>query len=386
MAAMLDLLQAVLDGLLFGATYALIGIGFTLVFGVMHKINMAYAAASVGGAYCGLLVLGSSGRGAGLGGVPRCVPRRRRARLPRLPHLLPLHPAREPARDADVDGRHAAADRRDRRRTRPTACRRTTRRCSTTACCASGELTLRGDLLLVFVVSVVCMAGLLVPALPDAARARDARGLAAAGRGAALRHPRRRRSTRRRSSSPGSLGGIAGALIGASVGTLSPLLTTPLTVKGLIVTVIGGLGSIPGAIVAGLLVGGFENLFQHVPRRHRARPLRDAAAVRVPGVPARRHLRAATAAATEAAAMDFYYGLAQIIGVHTLLGLSAYIVLLTGQVSLAQAGFFAIGAYVAAMLTVLAGWALVPALAVGRARRRASSPARSASRRCACTG
>src|SRR5262245_63445549 len=63
--------------------------------------------------------------------------------------------------------------------------------------------------------------------------------------------------------------------------------------------------------------------------------------------------------------MDFYFGLLQIIGVHTLLGLSAYIVLLTGQVSLAQAGFLAIGAYSAAMLTVLAGWALVPALAVG---------------------
>jgi len=63
--------------------------------------------------------------------------------------------------------------------------------------------------------------------------------------------------------------------------------------------------------------------------------------------------------------MDFYYGMAQIVGVHTLLGLSAYIVLLTGQVSLAQAGFFAIGAYAAAMLTVLAGWPLVPALGVG---------------------
>ena len=63
--------------------------------------------------------------------------------------------------------------------------------------------------------------------------------------------------------------------------------------------------------------------------------------------------------------MDFYYGLAQIIGVHTLLGLSAYIVLLTGQVSLAQAGFFAIGAYASAMLTVLAGWPLVPALGAG---------------------
>ena len=62
--------------------------------------------------------------------------------------------------------------------------------------------------------------------------------------------------------------------------------------------------------------------------------------------------------------MDFYFGLAQLIGVHTLLGLSAYIVLLTGQVSLAQAGFFAVGAYTAGMLTVLAGWHLVPALGV----------------------
>ena len=63
--------------------------------------------------------------------------------------------------------------------------------------------------------------------------------------------------------------------------------------------------------------------------------------------------------------MDFYFGLAQIVGVHTLLGLSAYIVLLTGQVTLAQAAFFAIGAYGAGMLTVLAGWPLVPALGAG---------------------
>jgi len=63
--------------------------------------------------------------------------------------------------------------------------------------------------------------------------------------------------------------------------------------------------------------------------------------------------------------MDFYLGLLQIIGVHTLLGLSAYIVLLTGQITLAQAGFFAIGAYTAGILTVLAGWSIFPALAIG---------------------
>src|SRR5919108_3586567 len=65
--------------------------------------------------------------------------------------------------------------------------------------------------------------------------------------------------------------------------------------------------------------------------------------------------------------MDFYFGLAQIIGVHTLLGLSAYVVLLTGQVTMAQAAFFAIGAYAAGMLTVIAGWHIVPALGVSAA-------------------
>ena len=63
--------------------------------------------------------------------------------------------------------------------------------------------------------------------------------------------------------------------------------------------------------------------------------------------------------------MDFYFGLAQTIGIHTLLGLSAYVVMLTGQLSLAQAGFFAIGAYAAGILTVMFQWTIFPALVVG---------------------
>ena len=52
-----DLTQSVIDGVMFGSTYALIGIGFTLIFGVMHKINLSYAAASIGAAYLSLLVV-----------------------------------------------------------------------------------------------------------------------------------------------------------------------------------------------------------------------------------------------------------------------------------------------------------------------------------------
>ncbi|MGA1069281.1 MAG: ABC transporter permease subunit, partial [Burkholderiaceae bacterium] len=63
--------------------------------------------------------------------------------------------------------------------------------------------------------------------------------------------------------------------------------------------------------------------------------------------------------------MDFYFGLAQVIGIHTLLGFSAWCVLQTGQVSMLQGGFFAIGAYSAGMLTAMWQWPILPALLVG---------------------
>ena len=63
--------------------------------------------------------------------------------------------------------------------------------------------------------------------------------------------------------------------------------------------------------------------------------------------------------------MDYYLGLIQIIGIHALLGWSAYILLLTGQLSLAQVGFFAIGAYVAGILTTMFSFHILPALFFG---------------------
>jgi branched-chain amino acid transport system permease protein len=125
----------------------------------------------------------------------------------------------------------------------------------------AGELSIRGDLLAIFGVGVACMAALLAllyrTRLGLATRAVSQQPVAAQLCG--IRVVPVNTAT---FVITGLLGGLAGALIGASVGALSPLLTVPLTVKGLIVTVIGGLGSIPGAIIAGLLVGGFENLFQ----------------------------------------------------------------------------------------------------------------------------
>jgi branched-chain amino acid transport system permease protein len=255
----IDSLQSVADGVLFGATYALLGIGFTLIFGVMHKINLSFAAASIGAAYASLLILAgvkvapplvfllAAACGGGIGAmiyligfrfIPLANPL---ATLMSTVGLLLLideiivHttqgvPLNYPALFSDVIIR-------------------------------AGPFNLRGDLMFVFAIGCVCMVlllGLLYRTrLGLATRAVSQQPVAAELCGISITNVNILTFV-----ITGVVGGLAGAMIGAAIGMLSPLLSLPLTVKGLIVTVIGGLGSIPGAIIAGLLVGGLENLFQ----------------------------------------------------------------------------------------------------------------------------
>lgn len=60
--------------------------------------------------------------------------------------------------------------------------------------------------------------------------------------------------------------------------------------------------------------------------------------------------------------MSYLFTIFTIAGLNAILALSVYLTLATGQFSLAQVGFWAIGAYGAAMLTTLYGWPLLPAL------------------------
>jgi branched-chain amino acid transport system permease protein len=256
---LIDAVQSVADGVLFGATYALLGIGFTLVFGVMHKINLSYAAASIGAAYASLLILAgiqapailvflaAAAAGGIIGGlvylvafkfIPLANPL---ATLMSTIGLLLLideiivHttagvPLNYPALFSDVIVR-------------------------------MGPFNLRGDLMFVFALGCLCMVILLLllyrTRLGLATRAVSQQPTASELCGISIARVNVLTFT-----ITGVVGGIAGAMTGAAIGMLSPLLSLPLTVKGLIVTVIGGLGSIPGAIIAGLVVGGLENFFQ----------------------------------------------------------------------------------------------------------------------------
>ena len=256
---LLDLVQSTVDGLLFGATYAILGIGFTLIFGVMHKINLSYAAASIGGAYASLLILqvfpapapmvfATALVAGGILGLFVYV-----CGFKFIPHSHPLSPLMATvglllfidevivhSTDGMPQAYPALFD---------------------DVMLEVGELFIRGDLLFVFGVCVVAMGFLLWllyrTRLGIATRAVAQQPVAAQLCGVSVD-----RTNAMTFVITGALGGLAGAMVGASVGVLSPLLALPLTVKGLVVTVIGGLGSIPGAIIAGLLVGAFENVFQ----------------------------------------------------------------------------------------------------------------------------
>lgn len=49
---MIDFVQNTLDGLTVGASYALLAVGFTLIFGVLRRANLSYGPAILFGAYC----------------------------------------------------------------------------------------------------------------------------------------------------------------------------------------------------------------------------------------------------------------------------------------------------------------------------------------------
>ena len=256
-----EITQSVWDGILFGSTYALIGIGFTLIFGAMGKLNMAYAGAAIAGAYVGLavsmlfdapiiLVFVASALVSTMMGYliyQTCF-----RFIPTHNHLAALM--------ASVGGLFLIDE----------VIVHATRGSPLNfpalfedGYFEIGPFGIRGDLLFVFFIGLVSTVVLLYvlfrTRLGIATRAVAQQDVAAQLCGINVHN-----TNSITFSIAGLLGGIAGAMTAAAVGVLSPVMILPLTIKGLIVTVIGGLGSIPGAIIAGLFVGGLENFFLYV--------------------------------------------------------------------------------------------------------------------------
>ncbi len=254
----IDLIQSLVDGLLFGTTYALIGIGFTLIFGVMRKLNLAYGAAALAGTYIGLVLFLSfdapppvvflaSAVGSGLIGlvVYLCCFRFTPENYP-MASLLASVGMLLFIDEVVIHASHGLPY------PYPSVFR--------DAIFELGDIWVRGDLLFVFFMCVVAMA-ILFWLLYRTPLGLATRAVSQQPRAAQLCGIDTTRVNMLTFAIAGVLGGIAGAMTAAAVGVLSPIIAMGLTVKGLIVVVIGGLGSIPGAIIGGLIVGAAENIF-----------------------------------------------------------------------------------------------------------------------------
>jgi branched-chain amino acid transport system permease protein len=252
LALLADLVQNTLDGLALGASYALLALGFTLIFGVLRRANLAYGPAIMLGAYAatwaslnfqaGLLALAAvtlvvtvlagayverlcfaphragAAAAAMVASFALWMQLEELAMLALPQHLYPFPPL--------YDGGPLEL----------------------------GRFIVRVDALVLLAAAIaVCVLlwrvlyatrfGIAVRAVVDDPRAAGLAGISV-GRISVLVF-----------AFASAMGALAGFLVAASHEQVTPMLGMWSTLKGMLAMMLGGLGSLPGAVAGGLALG-----------------------------------------------------------------------------------------------------------------------------------
>lgn len=253
------MLGSLVDGFLFGFSYAMIGISFTLIFGVMQKFNLAQGPTALAGAYLGLALYRLSDQVApsyllfaiaviGAGAIGWLVYQLCFRFLPKeyelaplmssmgmlilieeiISHLTDAQPFEFP--NPLLYGAFEFGD---------------------------GEFILRHDYLLLAAMALAVVGFLYYlifrTRLGLATRAISEQPVAAQLCGARID-----RVNEKVFILSAGIAGATGFMIAMTIGTIIPGLASVMTIKGLVVAVFGGLGSVPGAMIAGLILGMLE--------------------------------------------------------------------------------------------------------------------------------
>src|SRR5215510_3539435 len=252
---MIDALQNTLDGLTIGSSYALLALGFTLIFGVMRRLNLAYGPSIMIGAYLGtlaylqlsadpLLILAVTVVGAVLAGVyveRLCfAPMAAGAGIASMVSSFAIWMQLEQAAVL-VLPRHIYPF-------PPLA---------TGAPVTVGQFLLRTDHLIMLICALAVSTGIQLLLY----RSRFGLALRAIINNPVAAHLvgiNVRSAIVWAFALASAVGGIAGYLVLATDQQVTPMFGMWATFKGLIAMMIGGLGSIPGAIVGGLVLGVVE--------------------------------------------------------------------------------------------------------------------------------
>jgi branched-chain amino acid transport system permease protein len=247
-----DLIQNTLDGLAAGASYALLAVGFTLIFGVLRRVNLSYGPAIMLGCYAATFVHQGSGAGlfvlalvcvlasvlAGAYVERLCfAPHRKGSAIAAMVASFALWMQLEEAAILALP-KHLYAF---------------------PALYEGGPLAFAGFTLRIEALVMLGAAALVCAALwwilyrtrfGVAARAVTDSPLAAELSGISV--PRVSMGVFALAS---AIGGLAGFLISASFEQVTPMLGMWSTLKGLLAMMLGGLGSLPGAVAGALVLG-----------------------------------------------------------------------------------------------------------------------------------
>lgn len=249
-------LQQVVNGLTIGGSYALVAVGFTLIFGVLRVVYLAHGAVLVSGAYIGLFALQWSGSvlvALVLGSAGAAI-------LGLAVELVALRPVRDQNHlIALVTTISIATIIQEVLRLSVQQGQPISYPDSIASILLRGELagmTLHisvGQAVVVVVACVLVIAltlliqrswlGLAIRAVADAPLIASLLGVrvnAVSAQTVAL---------------ASAFAGVAGVLLGLTIPAIDPYVGEHLQFKALAIVLFGGLGSMPGAIVGGLLLG-----------------------------------------------------------------------------------------------------------------------------------
>ena len=252
--------QQLVNGVLLGATYALFALGFTLMFGVLRVINLCYGFYFSAGALLALWLTRTAGLpiwaalplaavGAGLGAVvldALLLTRLRRLRAPELSFLmvtlggvLALYAALAAWLGPDI------------RRLPPGVI--------SPDAWTLGPVRITEPQLLILGATAVLVAGLValmrgtrlglaIRAMAEKPDAAELMGIDTAKAAALV------------SFLSGTLAGAGGVLIGLNFNAIHPYMGETMMLRGFVVVIVGGLGDLRGAILAGFALGMIEVL------------------------------------------------------------------------------------------------------------------------------
>jgi branched-chain amino acid transport system permease protein len=253
---LMDIAQQLINGLMYGAFYALIGIGFTIFFGVMKKFNLAYGPIIMLGMYSSLLlvygikthigwliflasVMGSIVAGLIVERVCFRYLRQGHELAPLMTTVGMLILVEEAV--VAVTGGYGYEY--------PSFFGEES--------LEIGPFLVRPDYLAILGAGI-CLVTLLYLLVHRTTFGRAMRAVAENPGAAQLLGVNLLKMNTLTFILTSALGGATGFFVVVSIGALKPDIASWMTIRGLVVIVLGGLGSFPGAILAGLLLGVVE--------------------------------------------------------------------------------------------------------------------------------